>query len=551
VHNKGYYRNLNSYMAPEDGGSNGVRTLVVGIDAASEEVLQPLFERGEVPALRELFDQGASGALASTVPPWTPSAWPSMYTGTNPGKHGVFGFLAYDGYEWDVVDATHVRERPLWNVLDRHGLASVVVNAPVTHPPKPFDGALLPGYVAPEDAAGHPASVVDDVREALGGYRIYPPADPDLDDYRALVRSRGEAFRWLVDRVEPAFGFLQFQATDTVVHDTGGDREALAAVYRAVDRQVEAVLETCDPDATVVVSDHGIGPYGGDEFRVNEFLRDRGFVESRRGGEGMPSWAGIRESELAERADGTTEWLQRALSALSTVGLTAQRIERVLSTVGLAETVAELVPTDAARAAAEQVDFAASQAYMRSRIECGVRINLEGREPDGVVPQSEYETVREELIDALSGVRTPDGEPVFADVAPREAYFHGPEADRAVDVVTVPADYDQFLSASLAGDWFGEPDEPWNHKSEGVFAARGSGIDEGAAVDGATLVDVAPTVLATLDIPVDERMDGDVLPVATPAGEEVYPEYDPGEPAGTDDAAVERRLSNLGYLEQP
>jgi predicted AlkP superfamily phosphohydrolase/phosphomutase len=265
----------------------------------------------------------------------------------------------------------------------------------------------------------------------------------------------------------------------------------------------------------------------------------------------MPSWAGIRESELAERADGTTAWLQRALSALSTVGLTAQRIERVLSTAGLAETVAELVPIDAARAAAEQVDFAASQAYMRSRIECGVRINLEGREPDGVVPQSEYETVREEVIEALSGVRTPDGEPVFADVAPREAYFRGPEADRAVDVVTVPADYDQFLSASLAGDWFGEPDEPWNHKFEGVFAARGSGIDEGAAVDGATLVDVAPTVLATLDIPVDERMDGDVLPVATPAGEEAYPEYDPGEPAGTDDAAVERRLSDLGYLEQP
>jgi predicted AlkP superfamily phosphohydrolase/phosphomutase len=55
--------------------------------------------------------QGASGSLRPGIPPWTPSAWPSLYTGTNPGKHGLFDFLAFDGYEWDVVDATHLRER--------------------------------------------------------------------------------------------------------------------------------------------------------------------------------------------------------------------------------------------------------------------------------------------------------------------------------------------------------------------------------------------------------------------------------------------------------
>jgi len=122
-------------MAPEGGAASGLRALVVGIDAACGAVLEPLFEAGETKRLRTLFEAAVAGSLASTMPPWTPSAWPSLYTGTNPGKHGVFGFLDFDGYDWDVVDATRVREPPVWQLLDYHDMSSVVVNVPVTHPP--------------------------------------------------------------------------------------------------------------------------------------------------------------------------------------------------------------------------------------------------------------------------------------------------------------------------------------------------------------------------------------------------------------------------------
>ncbi len=529
-----------------------LRTLLVGIDAACEQVLDPLFDDDELPTLAGIVEDGTSGPLESQIPPWTASAWPSMYTGMNPGKHGVFSFLTFEGYDWDVVNATDVRERAIWELLSEQGLSSVVVNVPVTHPPRAFDGALLPGYTAPEDPDCHPDGLLADVREEIGEYRVYPENGKLADTYRDCVRTRGAAFRYLADRFEPDFGFLQFQATDSIFHRRPDDEAAIRTIYREVDRQLEATLEACGPDTVVVASDHGMGPYAGYEFRINDFLHDAGYVETARGGEGMPTWATTRDGTLKEGEEPTRSdpgTLERAMAVAAAVGLTSQRVGAALERVGLAEFVADVVPADVVQAGATRVDFPDSVASVRSRIELGVRINLEGRDPEGVVPPSEYESVRAALIDALRDVTTPDGEPVFADVAPREAYFHGPESDRAVDVVTVPADFEHFLSASLRGEQFGPPSEPWNHKLEGVVAAAGEGVDPEGDLEDAHLFDVAPTVLATLDVPADERMDGSVLDCVEGAGRREYPRLAAEESVETADETVERRLADLGYLE--
>ncbi len=97
-----------------DHGSAGLRTLLVGIDAATPAILDRLGGSGSIPTIQRVIDQGVAGPLQSQLPPWTASAWPSVYTGTNPGKHGVFDFLSFDGYDWDVVNRTQVREHAIW-----------------------------------------------------------------------------------------------------------------------------------------------------------------------------------------------------------------------------------------------------------------------------------------------------------------------------------------------------------------------------------------------------------------------------------------------------
>jgi len=186
-----------------------MRTLLLGLDGVSQSILDPLVDASVVPTLEALLEQSAAGPLTSQVPPWTPSAWPSLYTGVNPGKHGVYGFLSFDGYDHDVVDATDVRAHALWELLDQRGRSSVVVNVPVTAPARAIDGAVIPGYVSPEDPPGHPAGILDDVRDVIGEYSVYgpmeTPGDATLPEIAAHARSRGEAFSYLVEQFDAAF----------------------------------------------------------------------------------------------------------------------------------------------------------------------------------------------------------------------------------------------------------------------------------------------------------------------------------------------------------
>ncbi|QLG50750.1 alkaline phosphatase family protein [Natrinema halophilum] len=538
-----------------------LETLLIGIDAGCLPVFERLIEADRIPTIERLCSEGVSAPLESQIPPWTPSAWPSVYTGVNPGKHGVVGFVGYDGYDWHVTSNDDVHEHPLWSLLDRHDRSSVVVNAPVTHPPDEFDGAVLPGFLGPEDPTCHPEGLLDDVRDAIGEYRVYPrytrdddslADDAKIDEYLNLIRMRGEAFRYLTAHFEPDFGFVQFQKTDTVFHEFEGNEEYVERVYEGTDAQIEAILEACDPDRVFIVSDHGMGPYDGYEFRINEFLRDEGYLESTTGGKGMPSWTPmrrrLREGEEAETWEPGT--VARAASVAARFGLTARRIRAVLERVGMAELATKYAPGGVTRTANEQVDFAKSEAYVRARTELGVRINLEGRDPQGIVRQDAYEQLREDLIRRLQAVETPDGEPLFETVAPREQYFHGNEIDETVDIVTIPADFEHGLSEQLGdGDYFA-PAEPWNHKLDGVFVAAGEGIDEDAPLERAHLFDVAPTIMAAMGLPYSDRMDGSVVPVVDPVEPTTYPAYDDQstERRRETDDSVTDRLADLGYM---
>lgn len=535
-----------------------LQTLLIGVDAGCFNVLDPMIESGDVPNLTSLIEDGVSSTLESQIPPWTASAWPSLYTGANPGKHGVYGFLSFDGYDWDIVNASHVREHTIWELLDQNGLTSVVVNAPVTYPPPDIDGAVVPGYVAPESPQCHPDGLLEEVTDAIGEYRVYTPSLNDsapaaekVQEYRDLVRMRGEAFRYLADRFDPDFGFLQFQVTDTVLHEFPGDRSKARQVYRAVDDQIGTVLSECDPETVIVVSDHGMDAYE-QRFSLNEFLRQNNYVETVKGGTGMPTWAAIRDSRLVdgETSDGPEQSaLATVMERLADVGITSQRAGNVLERLGLADLVMRVVPNDVIRAGSEQVDFPESTAYMRSRVECGVRINLAGREPDGIVEPENYERVRQDLIDTLRKVETSDGVPLFDSVLPREEVFSGQLLEDAVDVVTVPNDFEYYLTTWVTDGIFEVPEGPaWDHTRNGIVVASGTAVDSSVPVENPHLFDVAPTVLSTLDVPFNDRMDGNPLPFVDDAGSETYDTVE-AETVAVTDEQVEARLSNLGYME--
>jgi len=72
------------------------RVLVIGLDGATFEVIDPLIREGKLPTLGRLLREGTRAVLESTAFPHSAPAWTSCMTGVNPGKHGVFGFGVRD-----------------------------------------------------------------------------------------------------------------------------------------------------------------------------------------------------------------------------------------------------------------------------------------------------------------------------------------------------------------------------------------------------------------------------------------------------------------------
>jgi len=538
------------------------KTVVVGFDALDFEYLDAFDE--SLPNFAALRESGVEAPLASTFPPWTASAWPSMYTGTDPSHHGVYGFFSHGGDPADdeLVTRNHVRAPAVWNYLSATGEPAVALNVPVTHPAEPIEGALVPGYLAHEDEPGHPEGVREELSAALGEpYRIYSAGETSADKaekrrgYLDAVENRGLAAEYLLGAYDWTVAVVQVQKTDAVFHNFD-DRETFRAVYERADEVLGRIRDAA-PDANIVVcSDHGIGRVDGYDVYLNEILREAGYVETTDGATG-PSLASEKATltgEADETAGDAPTLAARAVSALTSalgsVGVTPGDAYALARRVGVDELLLDLLPDDAVSAAGEAVDRRASAAYCRST-ELGVRVNLAGRDPGGVVAPDEYERVRENLVELFASLRTPDGDPVFEWVRRREAVYDGPYADRACDVLFMPTEMNHVVNPNLIGERFA-PIDAHDHKPRGVFVADGPAFDTGVDLDVLSLTDVAPTALAAAGRDVPDRMTG-AVPDGLVDGEVSRADYGDvafgtAEVAGADDGSVEDRLADLGYI---
>src|SRR5918997_3578564 len=105
------------------------RVLLLGLDGMTYNVLEPAFAAGHMPVFKALMDRSASGVLTSTVPPYTPPGWTSIFTGVNPGKHGIFGFtLGNVQRKGGLVRLDRVQAPALWNVANAQGMRMGLFN---------------------------------------------------------------------------------------------------------------------------------------------------------------------------------------------------------------------------------------------------------------------------------------------------------------------------------------------------------------------------------------------------------------------------------------
>jgi predicted AlkP superfamily phosphohydrolase/phosphomutase len=535
------------------------RALVIGLDSAPLGLMVEWTEKGYLPNLARVFGRGSYGDLYSPVPV-TPLAWSSIYTGLNPGRHGILGFMNHKPgtYEDFAVNSTLRDGRDLWEVAGSQGRKVVVVNTPLTYPPRPVNGSLVCGFMAPgtEGEFTYPASLGAELKRALPGYRIGTAPGylkgPYLKELVRTVDLVGGAAVHLLEKNEWDLAFVVFKETDEVQHSFFDRPAAVLRLYREVDLYVGRLMSLAGESAyTFVVSDHG-GEKFEKRFNVAGFLQRSGYV-----------------STISARRSGTSRMLRGAARVMA-----AARFQWIFDVPGARKVMQGVIRARANAASdsdgfyAGKIDWPRTKAFISSGV--GIRLNVKGREPQGVIEEEDYEKVRDELASQLSALRDPEnGHTVFRHALPREKVLSGPHVADAPDIMCLPdtgylptealASFDPLALTSSKGALFSRT-SPWSgtHSPFGVVAVSGPGVERGRIRD-AKLEDIAPTVLYAMGLRVPKGLDGKVL---TEAFGKRHLDSNPvewdEETARTEVAAkqlskeeeqkIEERLKQLGYL---
>ena len=529
------------------------RVLLIGLDGADPRLTARWMDDGRLPAMRALAARGVFAPLSGVTPPVTYPAWTTCVTGVNPGRHGIVDFTEMPPGQYAIrfLNSADRKAPALWDILSEDDKRVCVLGVPGAYPPEPVNGIFVSGFDSPVSEAIDRSHVYPKTAwSRVAGWRFAPFQEHRItpgwhaNAVEALEQTIQEKTRIacrLLQEESWDFFMLVFGEADTVSHHCWpledehsprrtdamtGPPHPIRRIYEQLDAAVGALLAAADEDTLVlIVSDHGFGGAGIEAVHLNNYLAEQGWLRYGRA-------VGTPLKTLALRC-----LPARGRGALF-------RLFRSAATRAESRARFGGIDWQHTRAWSDELDYFPA-----------VRMNLAGREPQGVVPASEYRHTVEQLCATLES---------FAPVArarPRDAVYTGPWTTRAPDII-VDLHWKQGYRYSCTRARGGPAVETLHPKNwYGGKEQGNSGVHRNPALlitnhpiisDAPALQDIAPTILHCLGVPLPP-MDGAPLFARddavlhrdnkdwTPPPQKAYTEEEA--------AILEQRMRSLGYFE--
>jgi predicted AlkP superfamily phosphohydrolase/phosphomutase len=485
-----------------------MKICVLGLDCAAPEVV---FTDERLVNLRRLMDLGVYGRLESVIPPVAVPGWMCMSTSQDPGSLGVYGFHNRPDHSYKLapVQSDSITAPAIWEELAREGKKSIIVGVPPNYPPRQVNGISI-GCFLTFNTANHdftyPVALKTNINGLVGEYPVdvknIRTDNKDLlkQEIFDMSRKQWQVVRWLLseqewdyfhfvdiglDRIQHAF--WKYCDPKHVQFQPGNPyRDVIPEYYRWLDEQVGGVLELLDDDtALLIVSDHGAQRLDGG-FALNEWL--------------------IREELLV-----------------------------------LNEYPKSLTPF-------EQLDVNWNKTKVWSVGGSCARVffNVQGREPQGIIPASDYESFQNEMKLRLESLPGEDGRPLKSRVFKPKEVFRNVRNVAPDLIVQLGELYWQSIGTVGHSKLHVRANESdpggCSHSQYGMFILTAPNCPLSGEYEGAGLLDIAPTLLDLAGFEIPETMQGRSLV----AGKERK-----GAGRGSDGDAeriVHDRLAGLGYV---
>lgn len=479
------------------------RVLVIGLDGATWNLIEPLVRDRKLPIIARLMNGGCYGDLESSIPASTFPAWKCYSTGKNPGKLGVYWFLGVDVAKRKITlhNSTSFKSKELWDYLGENDITCGVLDMPTTYPPKAINGAMVSQGAPRRSGFTYPQSLEQQLKERFD-YKLDPDYFPELSkdaaipSIKEIINQRFDVASYLLKELNPSFFHLTIVNIDTMQHHYWKDMEDGDAKYGRVledfwvliDSRIGSLLDEFGDEKTYVflMSDHGQTRIKG-MFCINRWLQERNLLTLKS--------QTLSQTRLLARLSLTHTAVGHAVRAIATVLPLRSWIQKMIARHGLSDLSASLIDWMQSRV----IPTSTGLLYINRAL---------------FSSEDQLENFKEGLIEELKGIEEPKtGQRLASEVYRGEEIYWGRYVDQAPDIVILPNEGYPIISSTIRRETWDYSTEHWTaaHRLQGIFLACGPDMKKGIEIEGAKIYDLAPTILHIFGIPIPKDMDGRVL----------------------------------------